>query len=257
MSERFVRSVRAAVVAAGTALAVAAPPPQAVAVDPADRPISELLTELRTLYREAEEAGEAYNSTAQQLKVEESKAHRLGGELVTARTLLADARNDAGRLARDQYQGSAGTLSPYLRLLLSRRLQSALDEGHMIQQAAGRRMAVVIRLTRNEQRLDGLAGEAREVLDRRQTLTERKMRQRDAAQGELDEVERLLASLSQEQLTALDRLERSGGDDGQQGALPDDSGASGVPGVPALPDLLEDAAGDLGTGPGSAENPAT
>jgi cell wall-associated NlpC family hydrolase len=211
VSGRFVRSVRmAAAVAAGTALAVAAPPPPAVVADPADdRSVRELLTELQVRYRKAEAASEAYNATEEQLKAQRKKVRRLGAQLARARVRLSDGRNDAGRLAREQYQDSAGSLSPYLRLLLSRHLQGALDEGHMIQRAADQRNATVIRLAASERRLDGLATRARTALDKQQTLAKKKMRQRDAVRRRLDEVERALATLSSQELAAVGRLERS------------------------------------------------
>ncbi|MGP4004557.1 C40 family peptidase [Streptomyces sp. 8N706] len=215
MSGRFARSVRTAAVAAGAALAVSTPPPPSVAA-PADPPVRELLTQLQTYYREAEEAGEAYNATEEQLKEQRRKATQLGSQLAFVRTMLAEGRNNAGRLVREQYQGSTGSLSPYLRLLLSRRPQTVLDESHLIQRAAGERAAAVIRLERGERRLNGLAGEARATLDRQQTLAERKVRQRDAVRSRLDEVERLLASLSPEQLAQIGRLERQKVDTAQR-----------------------------------------
>ncbi|MGP3949526.1 NlpC/P60 family protein [Streptomyces sp. 7N604] len=209
MSGRFVRSVRTAAVAAGTALAVAVPPSPAVVAVPADRSVRQLLTELQTLYRRAEEASEAYNATEEQLGRQQKRVRRLGGQLAQARVRLADGRDDAGRLAREQYQNSAGTVSAYLWLLMSRSLRGALDQGHMIQRAAEERNATVIRLAGNERRLDGLATRARTALDKQQTLAKKRLRQREKVERQLDAVERALSSLSPEELEKVGRLERS------------------------------------------------
>ncbi|MEU8570560.1 C40 family peptidase [Streptomyces pathocidini] len=208
MSGRFVRSVRVAAVAAGTALAVAAPPPHAVA-DPGERSVQTLLTRLQTLYREAEQASEAYNATAVELKDQRRKVRVLGSRLVRARIRLADGRDHAGRLAREQYQDSTGGLSPYLRMALSREPQGALDQAHLIRRAADTRRATVLRLSAGERRLDGLATRARTALDRQQTLAARKLRQREAVRLQLDAVERTLISLSPAELAAVGKLERS------------------------------------------------
>ncbi|MGP3924702.1 NlpC/P60 family protein [Streptomyces sp. 8N616] len=209
MSGRFVRSVRTAAVAAGTALAVAVPPSPAVVAVPADRSVRQLLTELQTLYRRVEETSEAYNATEEQLGRQQKRVRRLGGQLAQARVRLADGRDDAGRLAREQYQNSAGTVSAYLWLLMSRSLRGALDQGHMIQRAAEERNATVIRLAGNERRLDGLATRARTALDKQQTLAKKRLRQREKVERQLDAVERALSSLSPEELEKVGRLERS------------------------------------------------
>ncbi|MFF3765138.1 NlpC/P60 family protein [Streptomyces sp. NPDC001922] len=207
MSGRFARSVRTAAVVAGTALAVSAPPPLAGAA-PADPPVRELLTQLQTYYRKAEEAGEAYNATAERFRKQRAEVIRLNGRLAIARTELTKGQGNANRLVRDQYQGATAELSPYLRLLLSRRPQTFLDESHLLQRAADERAEALVRLARGERRLAGLAREARTALERQQTLARRRVEQRDTAQRRLDEVERMLASLSAEQLAELGRLEQ-------------------------------------------------
>ncbi|MGP3980906.1 NlpC/P60 family protein [Streptomyces sp. KR80] len=208
MSGRFVRSVRTAAMAAGTALAVAAPTLPPAPAAPADRPVGSLLTELHTLYRKAETANEAYTTTDEQLKKQRHKVRSLGAQLALARMRLADERDAAGRLAREQYRGAAGSLSPYLRLLLSRHPQQILDQSHLLRLAGRDRAATVTRLVRGERRLDGLASKARTALDKQQTLAAKKKRQWDEVQGRLEEVQRVLVSLSPEQLDRLERLER-------------------------------------------------
>ncbi|MFF2504457.1 NlpC/P60 family protein [Streptomyces sp. NPDC058067] len=198
-------------VAPGPAAAAPTPdtgPPPA-ASDTSDTSVAALLTDLQRLYREAEKATETYNATAEKLKERRKAADDLGRRLTKARTSLHDSRDAAGRLAREQYQGSS-PLSPYLRLLLARDPQHALDQGHVIRRVAQERVATVDRLVGGEKRADDLAAEARKALDEQLKLSERQKKERDAVQARLKDVEELLASLSADQLAALTRLEDTG-----------------------------------------------
>ncbi|MEU4874752.1 C40 family peptidase [Streptomyces sp. NPDC021608] len=177
--------------------------------DSGGRTVVELLKELQRLYREAETATEAYNATEEELRRRRAATGRLDGDLAKARLSLHDSRGAAGRLARQQYQGSSA-LSPYLRLLLARDPQQALDQGHVIGRLARERERTVGRLRSGERRADGLARRARAALDDQLTLTARRKKERDDVRRRLDDVQELLASLSAEQLTALAALERDG-----------------------------------------------
>ncbi|MFE2966238.1 NlpC/P60 family protein [Streptomyces sp. NPDC059340] len=208
MSGRLLRLACTAAMATG-ALFVAAP---AVAVPdpgPQGRPVAQLLTDLQRLYRDAERASETYNVTAEQLKKQKNEVTRLDGGLAKARLSLLDSRDAAGRLARQQYQNSS-EISSYVRLLLARDPQHALDEGHVIGQLARQRVETVDRLTRTEKRADVLAREARKALDGQLGLAERQKRERDEVRGRLRGAEELLASLSTDQLAEMARLEKSG-----------------------------------------------
>ncbi|MER7102518.1 C40 family peptidase [Streptomyces humidus] len=176
---------------------------------PGGRTVAELLKDLQRLYREAEAATEAYNATEEQLRRRRAETGRLDTDLVKARLSLHESRNAAGRLARRQYQGSTA-LSPYVRLLLARDPQHALDQGHVIGRLARERKETVGRLENGERRAAGLARRARAALDAQLTLTARRKKERDAVRRRLDEVEKLLASLTAEQLTALAALESDG-----------------------------------------------
>ncbi|MFJ1806178.1 MULTISPECIES: NlpC/P60 family protein [unclassified Streptomyces] len=182
---------------------------EAEASDADGRTVAELLTELQRLYQEAERATEAFNATEEQLERRRAETGRLDADLVKARLSLHRSRGAAGRLARQQYQGSTD-ISPYVRLLLARDPQHALDQGHLIGQLARERAGTVGRLASGERRADGLARKARAVLDEQLTLTERRKKERDDVRRRLDDVEKLLASLNAEQLTALAELEKHG-----------------------------------------------
>lgn len=205
---------------------------------PAPRSLPDLLTELQKLYQQAEQATEAYNATEEALKRKRAEVTRLDAALTRARLSLLAGRGDAGRLARQQYQNSSD-LSPYLRLLLARDPEHAIDEGHVIGRLARERAETVGRLTGSERRAADLARRARTALDQQLTLTERQKKQRDDIRRRLDAVEKLLASLSADQLTALTALERTGADQAQRtllasGALSDGDDKPSAEGVRAI-----------------------
>ncbi|MEU6985085.1 C40 family peptidase [Streptomyces sp. NPDC046324] len=173
--------------------------------------VAALLGRLQTLYRQAEQATEAFNATDEALRLQTADTKKVTGALTEARERLAQGRNAAGRLAREQYQGRATTsaFSSYLRLLLADDPQHALDQGHLMARAARDRATTVARLTRAEKEADQLASTSRKALDRQQTLTARRLKQRDDVRKRLADVQRLLASLPAEQLTRLTELERT------------------------------------------------
>ncbi|MET8745429.1 NlpC/P60 family protein [Streptomyces sp. NPDC004728] len=208
MSGGVLRSVcTAALAAAVTASPAAAAAPAPGPAAGADSSVAQLLSELRKLYQQAEEATEKYNGTNAELKKRAAQAKKLDARLVTARTALADGHDEAGQLAREQYQGRSD-FSAYMRLLLSRDPEHLLDQEHVIRRAATARAATVKRLTGAEKRADELATESRKVLDRQQVLAAKQKKQRDTVRARLKAVESMLAKLSGSQLTELSRLEQ-------------------------------------------------
>ncbi|MEU6991898.1 C40 family peptidase [Streptomyces sp. NPDC046465] len=185
------------------ASAVPAPAP-----DPGERPVSQLLTDLQRLYRSAEEASETYHATGEKLKKQRAEAAKLDRKLAKVRASVHDSRGEAARFARQQYQGTTG-LSPYLRLLLARDPQRALDQGHVVRRAAAGRAATVRRLVGGEKKADDLAGEAKKALDTGAALAARQKKQRNEVDGRLKEVEELLSSLTPDQLAAVRQAEET------------------------------------------------
>ncbi|MGP4051358.1 NlpC/P60 family protein [Streptomyces sp. 2A115] len=179
------------------------------APEPTERSVAELLTDLQRLYRDAEKATEAYNATAEKLKRQRTEVAKLNRRLAAARLSLQDSRGAAGLLARQQYQGR-NEISSYVRLLLARDPQHALDQGQVIRQVALDRAETVDRLAGREKRTAELAREARRALDDQLSLAERQKKDRAAARKRLGEVEELLASLSAGQIAQLAELEKSG-----------------------------------------------
>ncbi|MEU0134280.1 C40 family peptidase [Streptomyces sp. NPDC006296] len=210
MSGRVARALCTAVLAAAVAAspAVAEPtgPDPAPAAGPAPQGVAGLLKQLQTLYQEAEEAGELHTGTEEELRKRTAEAGRLRGELARARAALASGRRDAGRLARDQYQGRTD-FSVYLRLLLADDPARALEQSHVIERAQAGRSAVVDRLAGAERHAEVLAARSRAAQDAQRELTARQKKQRDTVQSRLKAIEAMLASLSAEQLAALSALE--------------------------------------------------
>lgn len=172
--------------------------------------VTALLTRLRTLYQRAEEATERYNAADEALKLQAADTKKVTARLTTARTELARGRALAGRLAREQYQGRAVSSSfpSYLRALFAEDPQSALDQGRLLARAARERAGTVSRLEGAERRADALASASRKALDRQQSLAAAQRVRRDDVTAKLREVEKLLASLSPDQLARLTELER-------------------------------------------------
>ena len=214
MSEVLLRLV---CTAAATASAVLIPAP-AVAVpaqhtgsvnQPDTRSAPQLLRDLQQLYRKAEKATEAYNGTAEKLKKQRAEVARLDRQLARARHALHSSRSEVGRLARQQYQSSTD-ISPYVRLLLARDPEHALDQSHVIGQLARERAESVNQLTGTEKHAAGLARKARKALDARIALSRRQKKQRDDIQRQLQDVEKLLASLDTGRLAELSAVEQNG-----------------------------------------------
>ncbi|MFC9299111.1 NlpC/P60 family protein [Streptomyces sp. NPDC057010] len=161
-----------------------------------------LLSRLQSLYQRAEEAAEAYNATEEALKSRQGEERRLSAELGRARTAVGSEKALLGRLAREQYQGGRG-FSPYARILLAKDPQAALDQRRLAAREGARRAGVLGRLARGEKEADALATRARQALDSQQTLASEQKRHKDEVGLRLKEVERVLASLTAEQLARL------------------------------------------------------
>ncbi|WP_371576921.1 coiled-coil domain-containing protein [Streptomyces sp. NBC_01314] len=223
---------------AAPATAVPEPPVADTHADPAqapgDRSVADLLSDLRRLHRETEKATEAYSSTDEELTKQRAVVTSLDRRLATARLSLHDSRGAAGRLARQQYQNSSTALSPYVGLLMTRDPHRVLEQGHVIGQVAQERAETIERLVGSEQDTDALARKARAALDRQLTLTEQHWRENEAVRERLDEVEKLLASLTPEQLADIEKSEEE-----TKGAAEDAEDAMGEagPGKSTIPKL--------------------
>ncbi|MBT2544065.1 C40 family peptidase [Streptomyces sp. ISL-44] len=235
------RPLRAACIAAVAAVLVTAGPIPAADAEPgaSGESVGVLLTRLQGLYQKAEEATEAYNATEVALKTRQDEERRLTAELGKARTALGSEKALLGRLAREQYQGTGGGISPYARMLLAGNPQAALDQRRLAAREGARQAAVLERLARGEREAGTLAGRARKALDSQQTLATRQKEHKDEVATRLKEVERTLAALTPEQLAQLGAREAADTDDAQRrlvdsGRLPTRTGTPTAAGGAAL-----------------------
>ncbi|MFF2184261.1 NlpC/P60 family protein [Streptomyces sp. NPDC058155] len=181
----------------------------------APRGVSELLTEMRKLYQQAEEATEAYNATEVKLTAQQAEAKKVGAGLTDARKALVRSRAQAGLLARRQYQGTS-ELSSYVQLLLTDDPQRALEQKHLMDRAQRDRLSTVARLTNGERRADTLAARSRKALDEQKALAAKQKKQRDTVKAKLTDVEKMLASLTTEQIAAIAEREDADTDKAQE-----------------------------------------
>ncbi|HEV7626972.1 MAG TPA: C40 family peptidase, partial [Streptomyces sp.] len=208
------RSVAAAAVAAATVAALAFQPTPSVA-DPSDKPVSELLRDLQVLYNRTETASSAYNATAVKLTRQRNRTKDAQEALTSVRSVLAEGRREAGRLARQQYRRGDVGLPPLVQMLLTRDPRAAMSGLHLIERAAGRQALTVHRLVDGERRQRKLTTLARSALAKEQRLSDQRKQQRDTVRSRKHDVERMLASLSAWQLERLRVLETA-----QQASVP-------------------------------------
>ncbi|MGW9452727.1 NlpC/P60 family protein [Streptomyces sp. NPDC055632] len=175
---------------------------------PGGTSVTGLLTRLRTLYRQAEEATERYNAAKEALKLQTADTQRLAARLTGARAALDRERAEAGRIAREQYQGRS-ELSSYLDVLFAPDARAAMDRERLAARAGRDRAGAVARLEGAARRADALTSTSRKALDRQRRLAAEQRTRRDEVRKKLREVEKLLAGLSPTQLTRLTELERA------------------------------------------------
>ncbi|WP_065964503.1 C40 family peptidase [Streptomyces sparsogenes] len=247
MSGRIVGSVCAVALTAAAALATPVPSAPAAAAPPAERSVAELLTQLKTLYRKAEESTEEYNATEEKLRRQRARTRALTVALARTRGRLAISHDDAGRLAREQYQDRTPLSSySFLLALLAPSPDQAAEQSRELSRAADRQAIVVERLTRGEAYAEGLAKRARAALRKQLALAMKRKKQRDKVEKRLTAIERTLASLSRRQLRAIEERERRDTEKAQRDLLA--SGALDPPAARAHagPDAATDS--DHGTG---------
>ncbi|MGA5217047.1 NlpC/P60 family protein [Streptomyces cinereoruber] len=189
--------------------AVPAPDDDAAALaPPGGTSVTGLLTRLRTLYQQAEEATERYNAAEEKLRLQTADARKLTARLAAARADLDRGRAEAGRIAREQYQGRS-ELSSYLDVLFAPDPRAAMDRERLASRAGRDRAGAVARLQGAARRADALASASRKALDRQRRLSAEQRTRRDEVRTKLKEVEKTLAGLSPTQLTRLTELERT------------------------------------------------
>jgi cell wall-associated NlpC family hydrolase len=202
----------------GVLLATAAlgvPAPRAVAEpERSTTQLSALLDRLQELYLQAEEATESYDAAKSQLKEQSGTAQRLDKQLADERIALAEAKAQAGAIARQQYKD--GSVEPYLNLMLSDNPEDLFSQSHILQRAAGTQAEIVQRLKTGEIRISTLNQAAQHSLDSSQTLAKQQRDAKQKVEEKLANVEKIVAGLTGTELRALQRLEEAGINQAQQ-----------------------------------------
>jgi cell wall-associated NlpC family hydrolase len=190
--------------------AVADPPPSTTR-------LATLLDRLQELYLEAEEATETYDEAKAQLKEESGAASRLDSQLAQERIALAEAKDEAGALARQQYKD--GSVSAYMNLMLADTPQDLFSQSHFLQRAAGTQAELVERLTTGALRISTLNRAAQHALDSSQKLAEQQRDSKEKIEEKLANVEKIVAGLTGTELSELQKLEQQGIDAAQRAFL--------------------------------------
>jgi cell wall-associated NlpC family hydrolase len=189
--------------------ALAAPAPRAVAEpERSTTQLTALLDRLQELYLQAEEATESYDEAKSQLKEQSGTAKRLDKQLAEERIALAEAKSQAGAIARQQYKD--GSVEPYLNLMLSDTPEDLFSQSHILQRAAGTQAEVVERLKTGETRISTLNRAAQHSLDSSQNLAKQQREAKQKVEDKLANVEKIVAGLTGTELRELQRLEEAG-----------------------------------------------
>lgn len=216
---------RSAVVC-GTLLAAAAlslPAAQRAAARPYDDPatptvpLSDMLTQLHTLYLGTETATEAYNQAKETAGKQRAQAERIDRQLADQRAAVAASKDQLGVMARQMYRD--GGVSPYLSLLSGQTPQDFFGQRHVLGMLAGHQKDLVGELSSGETRLDELNTQAQRALDRAQHAQNVAAAHKKDVETHLRDVEAMLAGLTGVQIAELQSLEQKDADQAQKDFL--------------------------------------
>jgi peptidoglycan DL-endopeptidase CwlO len=189
-----------------------------------------LLTRLRVLYLQAEEASEAYNAAKDRLRSQRVKSNELAQQLADQRAALTAAQDRVGQLAREQYKD--GGVSPYADLVLSNDPGELFSRTRYLQRAAGSQAALITELHQGEERISALSAEAKDAVRQAKKLERSQRKAKEKTEERLAEAERILSGLTGAQRAELERLERLSVDEAQKQLIA--SGRLGRPGSATL-----------------------
>jgi len=228
--------------AAALALPAAAPRAAALPADPSPAPapapaagstsasasaapsLAQLLSRLRTYYRQAETATEAYDRATETARQQRAQARSIDRQLAAQRVAVADSRTRLGLMASQMYRD--GGVSPYLSLLAGQTPQDFFGQRHVLGRLAGQQQDALGELTDGVARLNDLNTRAQHALDRAEQAQTRAAARKKDVQAHLHQVEGLLAGLTGAQVSQLQSLEQSDDDKAQRTLL--DSRALGA-----------------------------
>ncbi|MEE4541774.1 NlpC/P60 family protein [Streptomyces sp. V4-01] len=145
------------------------------------------------LYREAEQATQAYDGAAQRADQESAAVDRLQDELARKTARLNAARDALGTVAAAQYR--AGSLDPTLQLALGSAPQDYLEQAGMLHQLGTRQTAALADLAAQRRDIARTRGEAAGTLASLRSAQGQLAARRRTVQDTLAQAQALLASL--------------------------------------------------------------
>ncbi|MFI1092774.1 NlpC/P60 family protein [Streptomyces sp. NPDC020917] len=189
--------------------------------------LTQLLSQLQSLYLRAESATESYNQAKQLADQQRTKAETIDRQLADQKVAVAASRDEIGLMARQMYQD--GGVSPYLSMLTGETPQDFFGRKHVLDRAAGHQRQVLGRLNSGVTRLNDLNTQAQHALDQAQRAQDTQAAKKTQVENDLHQVEATLAGLTGAQISELQTLEQRGADQAQQDfmdskALGDDPG---------------------------------
>lgn len=189
--------------------------------------LTQLLSQLQSLYLKAESATESYNQAKQLADQQRTKAETIDRQLADQKVAVAASRDEIGLMARQMYQD--GGVSPYLSMLTGETPQDFFGRKHVLDRAAGHQRQVLGQLNSGVTRLNDLNTQAQHALDQAQHAQDVQATKKTQVENDLHQVEATLAGLTGAQISELQTLEQRGADQAQQDfmdskALGDDPG---------------------------------
>jgi cell wall-associated NlpC family hydrolase len=146
------------------------------------------------LYREAEQATQAYDGARQEAERAGAAVDRLQDELARKTARLNTARDALGTVAAAQYR--SGSLDPTLQLALSSSPQDYLEQAGMLHHLGTRQAAALAGLAAQQRGVAQTRGEAAGTLASLRSAQHRLAERKRAVEDKLAQAQALLAGLS-------------------------------------------------------------
>ncbi|MQY13684.1 hypothetical protein SRB5_38340 [Streptomyces sp. RB5] len=174
----------------------------AAAPDPQEPPAG-VLGRFQQVYERGQTAERQYAALSAELAVQQRRTAAADRALARARGELADGRRRAAVLAREQYR-SGGGFSPYLRVLLARDPEDALERSAALVRVSEHQALILRELFLAERRVDRRASQARTALEKKRGTAERRRDRARQVKRELAAAEELLAELAPADVAAAE-----------------------------------------------------
>jgi peptidoglycan DL-endopeptidase CwlO len=218
----------AAYTAVGLAAGSVALVPNIVEAAPAQS-LSQVKTEVNTLYVESEAATQAYDQAQQQYAQLQQKVNSLQGQIVTETADLQQLRVGMGLQAGAQYQ--ANGISQTLQLALSATPEAFLDQASAANEVGQQDTVRLKQMESTEVTLKQDQASAASLLAQQQAVLKQLTTKKSTIQSELNQAQALLSSLTAQQRAQVENTGANGGSNGgtkYTGNLPPVSGRAAV-----------------------------